>query len=584
MHRGVKQRCVRCIVQLSLHKVSWTDNDSRDVHLSGPMVFLRACVLGQLQHSHLHQPLFPIELDQQLQFDRVFTNCKNPLLFNEMIRGEHVRIEIIQLSEDCTGGRVLARYEASAHSFLFPDEPGSQSGDVRHIQLTKRSKAMQNKTPPTLSFSTSTILLEATVHSPVSPPFVGGQDLRDGEDSGLSSTQASPCNNHSFPVAASTGGEALRLSALKHTSPALSKSCSEPSSAHEARATPTASEPTPAKVKFRQPKTDHPPDELGPGHEEDPHASKPLYRTVTSDVGLHPWETCPRRKREIPMARSSPALHRFSPSSETKKRSNEVQPLRNLVPVDDLRLEHTDPTLYPCSPSKVVSDLRPPFVVRHVDPSVLSRRDFCGTCSAPTVVNHSRRKSEVVTGDEDPPRPSVTVEKESGGFGARQNGPSISELYEKYLGSSVPQSVHERSPSRPEQGTSSRVTGHRASLKTEPGSVRSEARSPAKQIEEKVQRLRKECCSHVKHSEVETVVEDSLNEDLNRLRASLAAERSEVFNKRDAPHTSSTVKVGPEDYWSQRMAEYTGHSHRLLFDETLEKIYHRLYQNASAIK
>ena len=52
-------------------QVSWQDSDKRDVHLDGPMVFLRACVLGQLQHSHLHQPLFPIEIDQQLQFDRV---------------------------------------------------------------------------------------------------------------------------------------------------------------------------------------------------------------------------------------------------------------------------------------------------------------------------------------------------------------------------------------------------------------------------------------------------------------------------------------------------------------------------------
>lgn len=39
----------------------------------------------------------------------------------------------------------MARYEASAHTFLFPDDPGSQQGDVRHVQLTRRSKAVQNK-------------------------------------------------------------------------------------------------------------------------------------------------------------------------------------------------------------------------------------------------------------------------------------------------------------------------------------------------------------------------------------------------------------------------------------------------------
>ena len=47
-------------------------------------------------------------------------------------------------------------------------------------------------------------------------------------------------------------------------------------------------------------------------------------------------------------------------------------------------------------------------------------------------------------------------------------------------------------------------------------------------------------------------------------------------------HTHSvTVKIGPRDYWSQRMSEFTGKPHRILFDETLEKIYSRLYETAS---
>ena len=44
---------------------------------------------------------------------------------------------------------------------------------------------------------------------------------------------------------------------------------------------------------------------------------------------------------------------------------------------------------------------------------------------------------------------------------------------------------------------------------------------------------------------------------------------------------SMTVKIGPRDYWSKRMSEYTGKRHRVLFDETLEKIYNRLYREAT---
>ena len=51
------------------------------------------------------------------------------------------------------------------------------------------------------------------------------------------------------------------------------------------------------------------------------------------------------------------------------------------------------------------------------------------------------------------------------------------------------------------------------------------------------------------------------------------------------PHhlDSVMVKVGPQDYWSQRMSAFTGRPHRVLFDETMEKIYSRLYQEASQL-
>ena len=53
-------------------QLQWKDEYGLDVHLQGPPLFVRACVLGQLQHSHLHKPSTPLYLHkQQLTFDRV---------------------------------------------------------------------------------------------------------------------------------------------------------------------------------------------------------------------------------------------------------------------------------------------------------------------------------------------------------------------------------------------------------------------------------------------------------------------------------------------------------------------------------
>ena len=46
---------------------------------------------------------------------------------------------------------------------------------------------------------------------------------------------------------------------------------------------------------------------------------------------------------------------------------------------------------------------------------------------------------------------------------------------------------------------------------------------------------------------------------------------------------STTVKVSGSDYWSDRMAEYTGKPNRVVFDETLERVYKQLYDNSANI-
>ena len=112
-------------------------------------------------------------------------------------------------------------------------------------------------------------------------------------------------------------------------------------------------------------------------------------------------------------------------------------------------------------------------------------------------------------GDEHPSSSpcTATVQRESAGFRKRQSGPSLSELYEKYLGggNGIPAECPPSQPTATQPTVSTRRGGADSrfdgpdeitatSLMTEAGS---EALSPARQIEEKLQRLKKECCRHV---------------------------------------------------------------------------------------
>ncbi len=92
----MNQSCVRCVVTLNLAEVrsalvsllagctatdfnpqlDWRDEKGVDVYLEGPPLFIRGRVLGQMQHSHLQKPYFPISFNQSLTFDRV-----SPLLY-----------------------------------------------------------------------------------------------------------------------------------------------------------------------------------------------------------------------------------------------------------------------------------------------------------------------------------------------------------------------------------------------------------------------------------------------------------------------------------------------------------------------
>ncbi len=107
------------------------------------------------------------------------------------------------------------------------------------------------------------------------------------------------------------------------------------------------------------------------------------YRTLPSQVGPHCWHECPRRTtkggEKIPLSTSSSPdlsqLHHTKPSI-----------IPNNAPIDQLTSSMlSDPVLAPRRTQ--APNPRPPFVVRHVDTSLLKKRSFCGECG-PHAVRH----------------------------------------------------------------------------------------------------------------------------------------------------------------------------------------------------
>ena len=112
----------------------------------------------------------------------------------------------------------------------------------------------------------------------------------------------------------------------------------------------------------------------------------PSYRSSTVGVGPHEWQNCPRRSPKRVRSRSLPS----SPAPTTKFPKQAPSPLHhqqattvpNQIPLDRLEAVHLDCGHPDLSPRQYrpqsAPDLRPPFVVRHPDPKLISKRNFCG--------------------------------------------------------------------------------------------------------------------------------------------------------------------------------------------------------------
>ena len=151
------------------------------------------------------------------------------------------------------------------------------------------------------------------------------------------------------------------------------------------------------------------------------HPTTPSYRCQTVGVGPHEWQNCPRRSPKRVRSRSlpnSPAprakFPKQAPSPLHRERATTVP---NQIPLDRLQAVHLDCSHPDLTPRQYrpqsAPDLRPPFVVRHPDPKLISKRNFCGEVGV-TAVRHFPPS---------PPNPTPTQTLTSAGAG-RQSSPA----------------------------------------------------------------------------------------------------------------------------------------------------------------
>lgn len=102
--------------------------------------------------------------------------------------------------------------------------------------------------------------------------------------------------------------------------------------------------------------------------------------------------------------------------------------------------------------------------------------------------------------------------------------------------------------------------------------------SPSLLIQDKVQKM---IDKYNNEEDVDSIGDTSISEEIDHIRRSFATEREDSLNRtaQYIPDDSLLTKLGPKDYWSRKLSEFTGKPHRIVFDETMEKIYNRLYQH-----
>lgn len=108
---------MRCTVKFFLDQVTCPGT----LHLPDRNpVYLTIFLFGRFQKSPRVYPSFPMCFTTKIKFQRLFTNAKTPEQVLEILEDETILIELRQYTKGLKGGRILAEFEESTRSFLFP--------------------------------------------------------------------------------------------------------------------------------------------------------------------------------------------------------------------------------------------------------------------------------------------------------------------------------------------------------------------------------------------------------------------------------------------------------------------------------
>ncbi|KAB5579387.1 hypothetical protein PHYPO_G00194470 [Pangasianodon hypophthalmus] len=150
------QKAVKVVAELHVKAVTCPG-----VHLPAKDdIYLSVCLMNQYRMSQCLPAVFPLRFKRKMTFDKIFKYASDPADVAEMLQGETVKVELIQLIPPV--GEVLAVYENDARSFLFPEPKLVPSFSGRDHEVLMTRDPTFPGISPRLEFSTRTKISECS--------------------------------------------------------------------------------------------------------------------------------------------------------------------------------------------------------------------------------------------------------------------------------------------------------------------------------------------------------------------------------------------------------------------------------------
>lgn len=121
-------------------------------------IYLSVSLFGHVRRTRAVACTFPLLFNDCLRFDKVFEAAYETTQVAEALEDFTVRINLIQLSEMFTDGRLLAYYESNARNFLYPHASRQSSYSLRDRELLLERTVAFPGINPRLEFSTRTVV------------------------------------------------------------------------------------------------------------------------------------------------------------------------------------------------------------------------------------------------------------------------------------------------------------------------------------------------------------------------------------------------------------------------------------------